>query len=154
MTRDTVFEKQDPEIEMVPLPLRIQGEEMSSPPPHTATEQTRPATPPPAQGIAPSAVTRSPPPIDDNDVEDPVTEMEQTMQELKRSSRLAAKNRPNYTDMNRRRIQVQNRVNIMLFGKSTSKQLTEQDSETIEEALVRPEANEWQSAIEAELQQH
>ena len=42
--------------------------------------------------------------------------------------------------------------NFVLLGTMSSK--TKLDPETIEEALARPEADEWRKAIDDELKQH
>ena len=43
--------------------------------------------------------------------------------------------------------------NFVLLGTMSSED-TESDPETIEEALARPEADEWRKAIDDELKQH
>ena len=122
----------------------------------TPAQNQRPTTPPPVTGIAPSAVTRSPPPIDED--EDPATETEAEPTELKRSNRLATKPKLDYAKMNAGRIQMRKELrekpteNFVLLGTMSSE--TESDPETIEEALARPEADEWRKAIDDELKQH
>ena len=64
----------------------------------TPAQNQRLTTPPPVTGIAPSAVTRSPPPIDKD--EDPATETEAEPTELKRSNHLATKPKLDYAKMN------------------------------------------------------
>ena len=89
-------------------------------------------------GIAPSAVTQSPPPIDED--EDPAMETEAEPTEPKRSSCLATKLKIDYVKVNIGHIQVQKELhkkpkeNFMLLGTMSSK--TESDPETIEEALA------------------
>ena len=123
----------------------------------TPAQNQRPTTPPPVTGIAPSAVTRSPPPIDED--EDPATETEAEPTELKRSSCLATKPKLDYAKMNTGCIQMQKELrekpteNFVLLGTMSSED-TKSDPETIEEALARPEADEWRKAIDDELKQH
>ena len=64
----------------------------------TPAQNQRPTTPPPVTGIAPSVVTQSPLPIDED--EDPAMETEAEPTEPKRSSRLATKPNLDYTKMN------------------------------------------------------
>ena len=84
------------------------------------------------------------------------TEAEPT--ELKRSNHLATKPKLDYAKMNAGRIQMRKEPrekpteNFVLLGTMSSE--TESDPETIEEALARPEADEWHKAIDDELKQH
>ena len=86
-------------------------------------------------GIALSVVTRSPPPIDED--EDPATETEAEPTEPKRSNRLATKPKLDYAKMNAGRIQMRKEPrekpmeNFVLLGTMSSE--TESDPETIEE---------------------
>ena len=107
---------------------------------HDSYQQNqRPTTPPPVTGIALSAVTRSPPPIDKD--EDPAMETEAEPTEPKRSSRLATKPKIDYAKANTGRIQVRKESrekpmeNFVLLGTMSSED-TESDPETIEEALA------------------
>ena len=139
-------------------PMQSQGEKQASIEEiqDTPAQNQRPTTPPPVTGIAPSAVTRSPPPIDED--EDPTTETEAEPTELKISSHLATKPKLDYAKMNAGRIQMRKEPrekpteNFVLLGTMSSE--TESDPETIEEALARPEADEWRKAIDDELKQH
>ena len=70
----------------------------------TPAQNQRPTTPPPVTGITPSAVTQSPPPI--NEDEDPAMETEAELTELKRSSHLATKPKLDYAKMNAGYIQM------------------------------------------------
>ena len=123
----------------------------------TPAQNQRLTTPPPVTGITPSVVTQSPPPI--NKDEDPATETEAEPTELKRSNHLATKPKLDYAKMNAGHIQMQKEPhekpteNFMLLGTMSSED-TELDPETIEEALARPEADEWRKAIDDELKQH
>ena len=64
----------------------------------TPAQNQRLTTPPPVTGITPSAVTRSPLPIDKD--EDPAMETEAELTEPKRSSHLATKLKIDYTKAN------------------------------------------------------
>ena len=81
-------------------PMQSQGEKQASIEEiqDTPAQNQRPTTPPPVTGIAPSAVTQSPPPI--NEDEDPATETEAELTELKRSNHLATKPKLDYAKMN------------------------------------------------------
>ena len=108
MSRDVVFKEQSAEEsdDDTVRPLQTQGEKQASIEEiqDTPVQNQRPTTPPPVTGIAPSAVTRSPPPIDED--EDPATETEAEPTELKRSNRLATKPKLDYAKMNAGRIQM------------------------------------------------
>ena len=121
-------------------PLQTQGEKqvLIEEIQDTPAQNQRPTTPPPVTGIAPSAVTRSPPPIDED--EDPATETEAEPTELKRSNCLATKPKLDYAKMNAGCIQMRKELrekpteNFVLLGTMSSE--TELDPETIEEALA------------------
>ena len=107
MSRDIVFEEpstEESDNDIVRL-LQTQREkqalieEIQDPP----AQNQRLTTSPPVTGIAPSAVTRSPPPIDED--KDPAIETEAEPTEPKRSSRLVTKPKLDYAKINAGRIQ-------------------------------------------------
>ena len=138
MFKELSAEESDDDTER---PLQTQGEKQASIEEiqDTPAQNQRPTTPPPVTGIAPSVVTRSPPPIDED--EDPAMETEAEPTELKRSSRLATKPKIDYAKANTGRIQVQKESrkksteNFVLLGTISSED-TESDPETIEEVLA------------------
>ena len=87
-------------------PLQSQGEKQASIEEiqDTPAQNQRLTTPPPVTGIALSAVTRSPPPIDED--EDSATETEAEPIELKRPNCLATNPKLDYAKMNAGRIQM------------------------------------------------
>ena len=161
MSRDIVFKEPSAEEsdDDTARPMQSQGEKQASIEEiqDTPAQNQRPTTPPPVTGITPSAVTRSPLPIDED--KDPATETEAEPTEPKRSSCLATKPKIDYAKVNTGHIQVWKESrkkpmeNFVLLGTMSSED-TESDPETIKEALARPEADEWRKAIDDELKQH
>ena len=143
MSRDIVFKEPSAEKldDNIVRPLQTQGEKQASieeiqdPP----AQNQRLTTPLPVTGITLSAVTQSPPPI--NEDKDSAMETEAEPTEPKRSSHLATKLKIDYTKANTGYIQVQKEScekpmeNFVLL-RTISSEDTELDPETIEEALA------------------